>query len=82
LGARGITRVLVEGGAALAASLLRRRLVDRLAWFRGPLLIGGDGRAAIDTLGVDAIADALSAQPAGSARLASDLLERYIIEAG
>jgi diaminohydroxyphosphoribosylaminopyrimidine deaminase/5-amino-6-(5-phosphoribosylamino)uracil reductase len=82
LAARGITRLLVEGGAAVAASLLRRRLVDRLAWFRGPVLIGGDGRAAIDTLGVDAIAEALTAAPAGSARLASDLLERYIIEAG
>jgi diaminohydroxyphosphoribosylaminopyrimidine deaminase / 5-amino-6-(5-phosphoribosylamino)uracil reductase len=82
LAARGITRVLVEGGAALATSLLRARLVDRLAWFRGAMLIGGDGRAAIDALGVDAIADALAPEPAGGALLARDRLERYIIEAG
>ncbi|MGH6921462.1 MAG: RibD family protein, partial [Geminicoccaceae bacterium] len=82
LAARGITRVLVEGGAELAASLLREHLVDRLAWFRGPMLIGGDGHAAIGALGVDAIADALALQPAGGALLACVRLERYIIEAG
>ena len=82
LAARGITRVLVEGGAELAASLLRQHLVDRLAWFRGPLLIGGDGHAAIGALGIDAIADALAAEPAGGALLAQGGLERYIIEAG
>ena len=82
LAARGITRVLVEGGAALATSLLRAGLVDRLAWFRGPLLIGGDGRAALGALGVETIADALTARPAGGALLAQDVLERYMIEAG
>jgi diaminohydroxyphosphoribosylaminopyrimidine deaminase / 5-amino-6-(5-phosphoribosylamino)uracil reductase len=82
LAARGITRVLVEGGAALAASLLRQRLVDRLAWFRGPMLIGGDGHAAIGALGVDAIIDALTVEPAGGALLAQGGLERYKIEAG
>jgi diaminohydroxyphosphoribosylaminopyrimidine deaminase / 5-amino-6-(5-phosphoribosylamino)uracil reductase len=82
LAARGITRVLVEGGAALAASLLRARLVDRLAWFRSPVLIGGDGRAAIEALAVETIADALSAEPTEGALLARDRLERYIIDAG
>ena len=48
-----LTRVLVEGGSALAAALLRARLVDRLVWFQAPLLIGGDGLPAIGALGVD-----------------------------
>jgi diaminohydroxyphosphoribosylaminopyrimidine deaminase/5-amino-6-(5-phosphoribosylamino)uracil reductase len=82
LGARGITRLLVEGGAELATSLLRARLVDRLAWFRGPVLIGGDGQAAIGALGVEAIIDALAAEPAGGGSLAQGGLERYIIGAG
>jgi diaminohydroxyphosphoribosylaminopyrimidine deaminase/5-amino-6-(5-phosphoribosylamino)uracil reductase len=82
LAARGITRVLVEGGATLATSLLRQRLVDRLAWFRGPVLIGADGHAAIGALGVDAIADALALEPTDGALLARDRLERYMIEAG
>lgn len=58
LGRRGITRLLVEGGAGLAAALLRLRLVDRLAWFRAPVLLGGDGLAAAEGFGVAALAEA------------------------
>ena len=53
---RGITRLLVEGGAALAASLLRAKLVDRLVWFQAPLIIGGDGRPAVENLSIDRLA--------------------------
>ncbi len=41
----GLTRVLVEGGAQLAASLLRADLVDRIAWFHAPAVMGGDALA-------------------------------------
>ncbi len=58
LGRCGITRLLVEGGAHLAAALLRAGLVDRLAWFHAPLLIGADGIPAIAALGLDALAGA------------------------
>jgi diaminohydroxyphosphoribosylaminopyrimidine deaminase/5-amino-6-(5-phosphoribosylamino)uracil reductase len=34
LAGRGLTRVMVEGGAALAAGMLRTRLIDAIAWFR------------------------------------------------
>lgn len=50
LAQRGVTRVLAEGGAALAAALLRAGLVDRLAWFHAPGVMGGDGRASVDPL--------------------------------
>lgn len=46
LGQAGLTRLLVEGGARLAGSLLRAGLVDRLAWFHAPGVMGGDGLAA------------------------------------
>ncbi|HJU19865.1 MAG TPA: bifunctional diaminohydroxyphosphoribosylaminopyrimidine deaminase/5-amino-6-(5-phosphoribosylamino)uracil reductase RibD [Stellaceae bacterium] len=58
LGARGLTRLLVEGGARLAASLLRAGLVDRLAWFHAPLLLGGDGLPAVAGFGLAALAEA------------------------
>ena len=51
--ARGITRLLVEGGGSLAASLLANDLVDELAWFRAPSIIGGDGLSSIANLGLD-----------------------------
>jgi len=41
LGARGIIRVLVEGGAELHASFVERQLADRLVLYMAPRLIGG-----------------------------------------
>jgi diaminohydroxyphosphoribosylaminopyrimidine deaminase/5-amino-6-(5-phosphoribosylamino)uracil reductase len=59
LGRRGVTRVLAEGGAGLAAALLRQGLVDRLVWFHAPAVMGGDGHPAIEGLRLAA----LSAMP-------------------
>lgn len=52
LAARGVTRLLVEGGARIASSFMRASLVDRVEWFVAPSLIGGDGYPAIAALGV------------------------------
>ncbi len=57
LAGRGITRVMVEGGAILNAALLRAGLVDRIAWFHAPSLIGGDGKPVFGDLGVEKIED-------------------------
>jgi diaminohydroxyphosphoribosylaminopyrimidine deaminase/5-amino-6-(5-phosphoribosylamino)uracil reductase len=80
LAARGLTRVLVEGGGAVAASLLRARLVDRLVWFQGPLVIGSDGLAAIAELGLDALADCPRLRPLHGAALAPDGVQAYIVD--
>ena len=53
LAERGVTRVLVEGGGRLAASLLQAGLVDRIEWFRAPGAIGGDGVPSLAALGID-----------------------------
>ena len=58
LGARELTSLLVEGGAELAAGLLQAGLVDALALFLAPRLIGGDGRPLLGPLGVTALAAA------------------------
>ena len=77
LGDEGLTRLLVEGGGRLAASLLRANLVDRLVWMRAPLAIGGDGLPAIAALDLAALAAAprftlLSSEVAGD-----DVIETY-----
>jgi diaminohydroxyphosphoribosylaminopyrimidine deaminase/5-amino-6-(5-phosphoribosylamino)uracil reductase len=56
LGERGVTRLLVEGGSQLAAALLRADLVDRIAWFHAPAVLGGDGFAAAQGFGVATLA--------------------------
>jgi diaminohydroxyphosphoribosylaminopyrimidine deaminase/5-amino-6-(5-phosphoribosylamino)uracil reductase len=58
LAARGLTRVLCEGGGTLAASLVRAGLVSDLALYTGGALIGGDGRAALGALGLEHLAAA------------------------
>lgn len=49
--AEGLQRIFLEGGGTLAASFLAAGLVDVLAWFRAPILIGGDGIPAVGALG-------------------------------
>lgn len=55
LGDAGLTRVLVEGGGQLAAALLRADLVDRIAWFHAPAIMGGDGWPGVQAFGVRAL---------------------------
>jgi diaminohydroxyphosphoribosylaminopyrimidine deaminase / 5-amino-6-(5-phosphoribosylamino)uracil reductase len=52
LGAAGLTRLLVEGGGQLAGALLREGLVDRIAWFHAPSVMGADGWPAVAAFGV------------------------------
>ena len=57
LGDAGITRLLVEGGGQIAASLLRADLVDRIAWFHAPAVMGGDGWPAAQGFGLGHLAE-------------------------
>jgi diaminohydroxyphosphoribosylaminopyrimidine deaminase/5-amino-6-(5-phosphoribosylamino)uracil reductase len=77
LGERGITRVLVEGGGVLAAGLLRAALVDRLALYRAPLLLGADARPAIAPLGLERLAEAPAFRLLEALDLGPDRFELY-----
>lgn len=79
LAERGITRVLVEGGAQISAVLLRARLVDRLCWFHAPRVIGGDGIASAASFGVDRLADAPTFVRRSLAALGPDILETFAV---
>jgi diaminohydroxyphosphoribosylaminopyrimidine deaminase/5-amino-6-(5-phosphoribosylamino)uracil reductase len=76
LGAEGLTRVLVEGGAALATSLVKARLVDRLLWYRAPSLMG-DGVGAVASFGLKGLGDMPRFAREGATRLGEDVLESY-----
>jgi diaminohydroxyphosphoribosylaminopyrimidine deaminase/5-amino-6-(5-phosphoribosylamino)uracil reductase len=74
LAARGLTSVLVEGGASVAAEALRAGVVDRLVLFVAPLLLGGDGVPAIGPLGIRRVRDALRTGALAVARAGDDLV--------
>jgi len=52
LASSGIVSVLIEGGAAVAASALKEKIVDKIIFFYAPKILGGDGRGMIDGLGI------------------------------
>ena len=56
LGKRGIKHVLIEGGGQVAAAALGEDVVDKVLFFYGPILLGGDGQAMIGTLGISQVA--------------------------
>lgn len=77
LEAAGMASVLIEGGGQVAAAFLRAGAVDRLEWFRAPVLLGGEGRPCVAALDLAKLADApkfrrLHVEPVGN-----DLWERY-----
>lgn len=77
LGARGVTRLLVEGGGAVAGSLIGDGLVDRIAWFRSGGVIGGDGLPAIAGFGLDRLEEMRKFSLFQSIDLAGDRLEVF-----
>jgi diaminohydroxyphosphoribosylaminopyrimidine deaminase / 5-amino-6-(5-phosphoribosylamino)uracil reductase len=77
LASLGLARLFVEGGGQVAAGFILAGLVDRIEWFRAPVVLGGEGRPCIGALALARLADAprfrrVSVQPLGE-----DLWERY-----
>jgi diaminohydroxyphosphoribosylaminopyrimidine deaminase/5-amino-6-(5-phosphoribosylamino)uracil reductase len=70
---RGVQRVFVEGGPAVAASFLREGLADELLVYIAPVLLGGDLLAVRD-VGVSTIAHARRLEVSRVETLGEDLL--------
>jgi diaminohydroxyphosphoribosylaminopyrimidine deaminase/5-amino-6-(5-phosphoribosylamino)uracil reductase len=77
LGRRGVTRVLAEGGAGLAAALLRQGLVDRLVWFHAPAVMGGDGHPALEGLRLAALSAMPRFRRTAQRALGDDMLSEF-----
>lgn len=77
LAGQGLARLFVEGGGQVAGSFLRCGLVDRLEWFRAPIVIGGEGRPGIGALALTALADAPRLRRIEVSQVGDDLWERY-----
>lgn len=77
LAQRGVTRLLAEGGAGIAAALLREGLVNRLAWFHAPGVMGGDGLPAAHALPVEALAAMPRFRRAATRPVGDDMLTEF-----
>ena len=77
LAARGLTRILCEGGGQLAAALVRAGLVDELALYHAGCLIGAEGRPVMAGLGLDRLAAAPRPRLIGQQSLGPDTLSRW-----
>lgn len=71
----GITRLLIEGGGTVAATFLKAGLVDRLAWFHAPVVVGSDGVPAVAPLAVAAMSQALRFDRISMEQVGDDILE-------
>ena len=58
-------------------TFLAAGLVDRLVWFRAPLILGARGRPAVGDLPWDRLADAPRFRRAALAEFGPDLCETY-----
>ncbi len=74
LAAHGIVGLLIEGGAAVAASALKQKIVDKVAFFYAPKIIGGDGRAMIDGLAIGKMARAIELKRLAVRKSGNDFL--------
>jgi diaminohydroxyphosphoribosylaminopyrimidine deaminase/5-amino-6-(5-phosphoribosylamino)uracil reductase len=73
----GVERVLVEGGGELAASLIAAEAVNRIEWFRAPMVLGAEGRPGVGALALARLAAAPRFRRIALRELGPDLWESY-----
>ena len=74
---KGITRLMVEGGARVAASFVASGLVDEVWLLRGPDKVGTDGIPALDALPLSALTGSPAFKARASESLGKDTLTIY-----
>src|SRR6202165_2899264 len=77
LATEGITRLLVEGGARVAASFVAAGLVDEVWLLRGAEAVGADGVPALDALPLTALTGSPAFKRRASETLQKDTLTIY-----
>jgi diaminohydroxyphosphoribosylaminopyrimidine deaminase/5-amino-6-(5-phosphoribosylamino)uracil reductase len=77
LAERGITRLLVEGGARVASSFVTAGLVDKVWLLRGANPVGADGVPALDALPLSVLTESPTFKQRASETLQQDTLTIY-----
>jgi diaminohydroxyphosphoribosylaminopyrimidine deaminase/5-amino-6-(5-phosphoribosylamino)uracil reductase len=77
LSEKGITKLLVEGGARVASSFVSADLVDEVWLLRGPHAVGADGVAALEALPLSVLTGSPAFKVRASEMLQNDTLTIY-----
>jgi diaminohydroxyphosphoribosylaminopyrimidine deaminase/5-amino-6-(5-phosphoribosylamino)uracil reductase len=77
LAARGITRLMVEGGPTVAAALVAADLVDEAALLRSPNPIGPDGIDALEGMPLTALTASPKLRSLGIETVGEDTIETF-----
>jgi diaminohydroxyphosphoribosylaminopyrimidine deaminase/5-amino-6-(5-phosphoribosylamino)uracil reductase len=72
-----IKTLMVEAGPVLATAFMRAGLVDHIAWFRAPLLLGGDGRPVFESLNVQDLSQAWVLKQIDHKQFGRDVLDCF-----
>lgn len=83
LGKKGITSILLEGGSGLAGSAFDSRIIDRVAFFIAPKILGGeDSKTLVGGIGIPKISEAVSLQDMKGKRCGRDFLLTARLDGG
>ncbi len=74
LGDKGITSVLIEGGAHVAASAIRDDVVDKALFFYAPNILGGEGIPMFAGRGPDLMSESVPLSDVEVSRVGRDIL--------
>ena len=74
LARQGIVSVMIEGGAAIAASALQEKIVDKVRFFYAPKILGGDAMPMIGRLGIARVKQAIALRELRINRCGDDLV--------
>src|SRR3972149_160945 len=74
LAKRGVTSVLIEGGARVAASALKEGAVDKAIFIVAPKIMGGDGVDCVGSIGVKRVNEALGLKKTKVKCLGKDII--------
>ena len=74
---KGVSRLMVEGGARVASSFVSEGLVDEVWLLRGPQAVGADGVPALDALPLSALTGSPAFKLRASENVGKDTLTIY-----
>jgi diaminohydroxyphosphoribosylaminopyrimidine deaminase/5-amino-6-(5-phosphoribosylamino)uracil reductase len=78
LGEEGVTRVLAEGGAGIASSLVANDLADEVVLIRAPVVVGPDGVRALGGHALSAVERSPRFRQIEASIVGEDTLRRYM----